>query len=603
MFVFLFAVQDYIVATTALVEVLFVFYLISLLFILRFPKQLCLAIIRGNFCGNLIEHKAEAEEDEDDDIEQTDNVLYQNEELSDEEGFEAEVLPDHKIEQGVEETDGPAKTKPPETVEIEMTEIKPPKAAVSATLPANPSKAFFRQRSSSGGKLSSSLRSTQRNRLAYSESHDNQRSIVPKPGKQKKREPTPSVLDILSGRYEDFKVREESKKSLGSNLAEKDKVQSLRRQNDAIAKRGHYKRSSTFSGGMEGDEMQAWKKKRRMLKKGSSLAQDRSRSVSESSAEETSLSYDVTKSLPAHALQRHPQSLLLNKDKSSVTSSVTPTDEVTQKPVRPGTSSQSLLLDPIIEESTLPRPKKPVLQKSIKIDEEEPPTPLQTEENVPVGQVPGDSLENSEALAHSGSSTSTHSGEEPPSDVKSPLIEDKGPISEKTFPRSLRSAPLGSGRRENILREESPTTAEPISLSSASVQRSKSLLDDENFPLSSSPSKSTEAITEPKDARPIDPLLIGNGQSKTISEEGQLEEVSVPSSPEKKESVSEVPSGTTSVSPLIPQATSPETTLEETKSEASSGIMDDVLGNFLVNPRISDLKFLEGKEAQKHSNR
>ena len=169
-------VAEYASSMAILAAVFLLFYLIALIVISRYTKELVLALFSGRLCGNNVD----VEEDEEDGVESRD-----------------------------EETDGGPKQKPPTNNEPELLEME---ELHSSSIPGNGAM----QSSVSTPECHSTAQTISRGTRIHHPTLRRQRTYSESSSGGGGAKCKPSVLDILSGRYEDYRVRADSESRRGT---------------------------------------------------------------------------------------------------------------------------------------------------------------------------------------------------------------------------------------------------------------------------------------------------------------------------------------------------------------------------------------------------
>ena len=532
-------VAEYAYSMAILAAVFLLFYLLALLVISRYTKELLVALFSGRLCGNNVD----AEKDEEDGVEMTKETDCV-EPLSIALGIE-------NAELGEEETDGRPKRKPPTSnwaESIEMEELH------HSFIPANgTTQSLPRSHGGSANSTPERYRKTQtisrdtrirpplrRQRTSYSESSSTGGGAKFKP----------SVFDILSGRYEDYRVRADSgsRRGTGSSTAGEG---GRHGSTSSTGRRNPFERASTIGSYIRHDPGTAERLGRPPMRKTSSLQSPTDDEMPSTEREREGVQYASNSGLPSQE-PRTTMSLPLYRRANTLASNPAPSpSEHPQTPstvMPPGTP-----LGSIKEEDTLTRKPRPPLSRIASVDESE-------------SLIASQSSESSRGSGSgSGSGTPVLTGRHSPASPS-------------------RRTHLGLNLQKTVSKEKNELltpliTTEPVSSGLGAV---------------AAPASSTEPPAS----------SIGTPNAVTVQTQ-PMPEVSGPmshdvesppssaSSPPAHGQLEERGERSSSAQPLTEQE---ESTVVELRS-------DDCKGDFLMDPTLAEMTFHEGKAAQQQSNR
>ena len=575
-------VAEYAYSMAILAAVFLLFYLIALIVISRFSKELLLAFFSGRLCGNNVD----AEKDEEDEVEMTKETDCV-ESLSTDLGIE-----NKHTELGEEETDGGPKRKPL-TVNwaesIEMEERPPsfiPRNGVTQSLPrnhggsANSTPERYRKTQTISRDTRIPRPPLRRQRTSYSESSSGGGGTKFKP----------SVLDILSGRYEDYRVRADS----GSRRGTGSSTVSETWRHGSTSSTGHrrpFQRASTISSSARHDLGTAEQLGRPPMRKTSSLTSPTDDERPSTEREREGVPYVSNYGLPSQdpratmslPLYRRANTLASNPSVLDVLSgryedyrmradsesrrgtgsstvgeggrhgSNNPTaPSSSEHPQTPSTVMPSTPLGSIKEEDTLTRKPRPPLSRIASVDESEVFFPSQSSES------------SRGSGSGSGSGTPVLTGRHSPASPS-------------------RRNHLGVNLQKTVSKEENELltpliTTEPVS---------------SGFGVVAAQASSTEPPAP--SIGTLNAVTVQTQPNPEVSEPMSYGVESPPSSaasPPANGQLEEREERSTSAQPLTEQ--------EESTVELRS---DDVKGDFLMDPTLAEMTFPEGKAAQKQSNR
>ena len=557
-------VAQYAYAMAVLAGVFLLFYLLALLVISRFAKPLIVALCTGQLCGNNVDSK-------DDGVEHAEAI---------DAGDPVSLcMSNTYAEFGEEETDGwsgggkPLASNGSEA--IEMKEIRRPSDPedgvknVTRSLPRN---------------MGVSINSTPE-RIRKAQTIDTrhqrapfrrQRTSVSESSPMGSVKCKPTVLDILSGRYEDYRLRTDSgsRRGTGSSFGGED-----RRRLDSVSsvgQRNRLERASTISSCYGPDPGSTEQPERPKFKKAYSVKSPTDTQRPFVDTEREGVQHASNPSLASRhdtEPRSHPMSLQLHHRANSFTSgSTTPSPlEPPPTPIRAGTP-----LDSIKEEDTLPRkPKRPPLSRIQSVDEEA-----------------GESLlasHSSESSHGSESGTPVQVRRQSPSSVVRNLVSPGAKYSVQK---------AASLQKENEL-------LTPLVRDDAAVQGSVPLATQENRQEPAAPSVGTpNAITDPTQREPqISDQAVPHGVQSALSPlaNGQGEEENEEERSTSAQPLAESREFESRTSTHTPGEMEGE--LGEQESTAIELRHDDCNGDFLMDPNLAEMTFPEGKDAQRQSNR
>ena len=575
-------VAEYAYSMAILAAVFLLFYLIALIVISRFSKELLLAFFSGRLCGNNVD----AEKDEEDEVEitkETDCVEFLSTDLGTE---------NKHAELGDEETDGGPKQKPLTinwAESIEMEERPPsfiPRNGVTQSLPrnhggsANSTPERYRKTQTISRDTRIPRPPLRRQRTSYSESSSGGGGTKFKP----------SVLDILSGRYEDYRVRADS----GSRRGTGSSTVSETWRHGSTSSTGHrrpFQRASTISSSARHDLGTAEQLGRPPMRKTSSLTSPTDDERPSTERDREGVPYVSNYGLPSQEpratmslpLYRRANTLASNPSVLDVLSgryedyrmradsesrrgtgsstvgeggrhgSNNPTaPSSSEHPQTPSTVMPSTPLGSIKEEDTLTRKPRPPLSRIASVDESEVFFPSQSSES------------SRGSGSGSGSGTPVLTGRHSPASPS-------------------RRNHLGVNLQKTVSKEENELltpliTTEPVS---------------SGFGVVAAQASSTEPPAP--SIGTLNAVTVQTQPNPEVSEPMSYGVESPPSSaasPPANGQLEEREERSTSSQPLTEQ--------EESTVELRS---DDVKGDFLMDPTLAEMTFPEGKAAQKQSNR
>ena len=557
-------VAQYAYAMAVLAGVFLLFYLLALLVISRFAKPLIVALCTGQLCGNNVDSK-------DDGVEHAEAI---------DAGDPVSLcMSNTYAEFGEEETDGwsgggkPLASNGSEA--IEMKEIRRPSDPedgvknVTRSLPRNMGVSF----NSTPERIRKAQTIDTRHQRAPLR---RQRTSVSESSPMGSVKCKPTVLDILSGRYEDYRLRTDSgsRRGTGSSFGGED-----RRRLDSVSsvgQRNRLERASTISSCYGPDPGSTEQPERPKFKKAYSVKSPTDTQRPFIDTEREGVQHASNPSLASRhdtEPRSHPMSLQLHHRANSFTSgSTTPSPlEPPPTPIRAGTP-----LDSIKEEDTLPRkPKRPPLSRIQSVDEEA-----------------------GESLLASHSSESSHGSESgTPVQVR------------RQSPSSVVRNLVSPGAKYNVqkaasLQKENELLT-PLVRDDAAVQGSVPLATHESRQEPAAPSVGTpNAITDPTQPEPqISDQAVPHGVQSALSppangqgEEENEEERSTSAQPLAESREFESRTSTHTPGEMEGELGKEESTTIELRH-------DDCNGDFLMDPNLAEMTFPEGKDAQRQSNR
>lgn len=556
-------VAQYAYAMAVLAGVFLLFYLLALLVISRFAKPLIVALCTGQLCGNNVDSKDDGGEHAEA-IDAGDPVSL--------------CMSNTYAELGEEETDGWFEGgKPPASngsEAIEMKEIRRPSDPEDGV--KNVTRSLPRNMGVSINSTPERIRKAQTIETRHQRApFRRQRTSVSESSPMGSDKCKPTVLDILSGRYEDYRLRTDSgsRRGTGSSFGGED-----RRRLDSVSsvgQRNRLERASTISSCYGPDPGSTEQPERPKFKKAYSVKSPTDTQRPFVDTDREGVQHASNPSLASRhdtEPRSHPMSLQLHHRANSFTSgSTTPSPlEPSSTPIRAGTP-----LDSIKEEDTLPRkPKRPPLSRIPTVDEEA-----------------------GESLLASHSSESSHGSESgTPVQVR------------RQSPSSVVRNLVSPGAKYNVqkaasLQKENELLT-PLVRDDATVQGSVPLATQENRQEPAASVGTPNAITDPTQPEPqISDQAVPHGVQSALSPlaNGQGEEENEEERSTSAQPLAESREFESRTSTHTPGEMEGE--LGEQESTAIELRHDDCNGDFLMDPNLAEMTFPEGKDAQRQSNR
>ena len=576
-------VAEYAYSMAILAAVFLLFYLLALLVISRYTKELLVALFSGRLCGNNVD----AEEDEEDGVEMTKETDCV-EPLSIALGIE-------NAELGEEETDGRPKRKPPTSnwaESIEMEELH------HSFIPANgTTQSLPRSHGGSANSTPERYRKTQtisrdtrirpplrRQRTSYSESSSTGGGAKFKP----------SVFDILSGRYEDYRVRADSgsRRGTGSSTAGEG---GRHGSTSSTGRRNPFERASTIGSYIRHDPGTAERLGRPPMRKTSSLQSPADDEMPSTEREREGVQYASNSGLPSQE-PRTTMSLPLYHRANTLASNPAPrvldvlSGRYEDYRVRAGSESRRGTGSSTVGEGgrhgshipTAPSPSEHPQTPSAVMPPGTPLGSIKEEDTLtrkprpPLSRIA--SVDESESLIASQSSESSR-GTGSGSGSGTPVLTGRhSPASPS------RRTHLGVNLQKTVSKEKKELltpliTTEPVSSGSGAVAAPASSTEPPASSIGTPNAVTAQMQPQPEVSDPMSHDVESPPSSgSSPPAHGQLEERGERSS---------------SAQPLTEQE---ESTVVELRS-------DDCKGDFLMDPTLAEMTFPEGKAAQQQSNR